>query len=234
MARGFHHAPGTDVQMHQAQDPGLTKSELLPLGSSRSAAVREVVASRQDCPLGLMVSLAHDYHVDVRCAIAGNPSAQRSVLAYLAADRHVEVVLAVVSNPSLPPDVLDELAFHRRAVIKRAAAERLNAGTDRSRQEQERRTAFEDARVPEVAEKYVPPLHTTDSRVEQDPPARYTFVPDEGGDPSAPAQGAPMPGGSSERPTAVDPVVADPQRSAPRFTRTAPVRGFRPPPERHQ
>ena len=66
MARGFQLAPGTNAQVREAQNPGLTKSELLPLGASRSAAVRTVVAARDDCPLGLMVTLAHDYHVDVR------------------------------------------------------------------------------------------------------------------------------------------------------------------------
>lgn len=233
MARGFHLAPGTDAQLREAQNPNLTKSELLPLGSSRSAAVRTVVASRQDCPLGLMVALAHDYHVDVRCAIASNPSAQRSVLAYLAADRHVEVVLAVVSNPALPPDILDELAFHRKSVVKQAAAERLNTGTAHSREEQLRRAVVEDARVPEVAEHAVPPL-ASEPRFEGNPRVKHIFAPTDVSDPRAPVPGALTDGDAAGPTSASVPAVANTQKSAPHFTRTAPVRGFRPPRERDQ
>ena len=145
MARGFHPGAGTNTEVREAENPALTKAELIPLGSSRSVAVRVIVAARQDCPLGLMVSLAHDYHVDVRCAIASNPSAQRSVLAYLAADRHVEVVRAVIGNPTLPSDILDELCFHKKSVVRDDAAQRLNSGTAQSREELISRGVFEDA-----------------------------------------------------------------------------------------
>lgn len=231
MARGFHLAPGTEAQMREAQNPNLTKSELLPLGSSRSTAVRAIVAGRQDCPLGLMVALAHDFHVDVRCAIASNPSAQRSVLAYLAADRHVEVVLAVVRNPSLPGDILDDLAFHRKSVVKQAAIERLNAGTAHSRVEQQRSAVLEDSRVPEVAEQSVASLNSG-PRVDGNRSVEYTFAPAGATRTDLPVPVTQGDGEAAHPDSAALPVVVDQREPAPHFTRTAPVRGFRPPDER--
>lgn len=227
MARGFQLAPGTHAEVREAQNPELTKSELLPLGASRSAAVRTIVAAREDCPLGLMVTLAHDYHVDVRCAIASNPSAQRSVLAYLAADRHVEVVKAVIGNPSLPSDILDELAFHKKAAVREAATRQLDSQNAQARAEQQRASFFEDARVPEVAERgEALPARDRAADVGQGGGA-YVLEPlDSHQPPQAETPG--VPDGQKE-PEAFVPVASDPEQPAPRWTRTAPVRGFRPP-----
>jgi hypothetical protein len=229
MARGFQLTPGANAEMREAQNPELTKSELLPLGASRSTAVRIIVAARQDCPLGLMVTLAHDYHVDVRCAIASNPSAQRSVLAYLAADRHIEVVKAVLSNPSLPTDILDELAFHKKAAVREAATRRLDSDNAQARAEQQRDSVFEDSRVPEVAEKGdVAPDRAIMSGA---PRAKeeFTFAPVEepGRQPSEAAEDPDV--AMQAEPEVYVPVVSDPEQPNPRWTRTAPVRGFRPP-----
>ncbi len=231
MARGFHHAPGADAEALEAQNPALTKAALLPLGSSRSVAVRAIVASRLDCPLGLMVTLAHDYHVDVRCAIATNTSAQRSVLAYLAADRQVEVVKALLGNPSLPTEILDELSFHKKAVVREAAARRLNDSTARGRDEARASEMFDDARVPEVAEHVASASasvawHGTGERewTEVNPAIAGTSdvqnTPE--ADPHAHAAG---------EPSVFVPSAVQNQESTPRWTRTAPVRGFRPPRE---
>lgn len=135
MARGFSRAPGASPAVRAASDPALTKNELLELGGSRNYAVRAAVAARPDCPLGLMVTLAHDVSADVRVAVALNDHAQRSVMQYLASDRNVAVVVALLSNPALPRDILDELAFHRQARVRHAAAERMDAD-DRSTQTQ--------------------------------------------------------------------------------------------------
>ncbi len=135
MARGFSRAPGASPAVIAASDPALTKNELLELGGSRNHAVRAAVAARPDCPLGLMVTLAHDVSVDVRVAVAMNDHAQRSVMQYLASDRAVPVVVALVSNPALPRDILEELAFHRQQRVRLAAAERIDAD-DRSAKDQ--------------------------------------------------------------------------------------------------
>ncbi|WP_291378184.1 hypothetical protein [Demequina sp.] len=212
MARGFHPAPGASAEVREAMNPDLSKAELLPLGGSRTVAVRAIVAARLDCPLGLMVTLAHDYHPDVRCAIASNPSAQRSVLAYLAADRHVEVVRAVVDNPSLPPDLLDELSFHKKSPIREAAAQRLNAVTAQERLDSSEQRLAEDARVPEMAE------HVW-------PGSLASLEVDALRGPSA--VDAEEPAGPSSQQAGDEPEVADDAQAAPRWTRTAPVRGFR-------
>ncbi len=127
MARGFRSAPGASPDVRAASDPARTKQELLELGRSRNHVVRAAVAARADCPLGLMVTLAHDISVDVRIAVAMNDHAQRSVMNYLASDRAVLVVIALVSNPALPPDLLEELAFNRHARVRAAAVERMDA-----------------------------------------------------------------------------------------------------------
>lgn len=145
MARGFNYAPGASPEVLEAQQPGLHRTHIMALGASRNVLVRTNVAARADCPLGLMVTLAHDYHADVRSAVARNPTAQRTVMAYLAADRTPSVVLALLENPSLPADILEELAFHKKAAVRAAAAHRLDAGLAPV-------VEAEDAHTPELAE----------------------------------------------------------------------------------
>jgi hypothetical protein len=169
-----------------------------------------------------MVTLAHDYHPDVRCAIANNPSAQRSVLAYLAADRHVEVVRAVVENPSLPSDILDELSLHKKATIREAAAQRLNELTAEGRRESNEQSVSEDSRVPEMAEHVLPGYLAGDAQR-----VARSQAPEHGDghsqDPADARSPAPV-----STPQAADVVGSTgEEESAPRWTRTAPVRGFR-------
>lgn len=127
MARGFSSAPGASPDIVRAQAPELTKAELLEFGASRNRLVRGVVASRADCPLGLMVTLAHDFDTEVRMAVAGNSSALESVLRYLAADKSVDVVLAVTENPRTPRETIEELAVHKNSRVREAAVLRLEA-----------------------------------------------------------------------------------------------------------
>ena len=70
MARGFNYAPGASAEVQAAIEPGLTKDQLVEFGASRNALVRAAIAARADCPLGLMVTLAHDYSAEVRAEIA--------------------------------------------------------------------------------------------------------------------------------------------------------------------
>src|SRR6478735_8773523 len=117
MARGFNYAPGASVEVQAATDPGLTKDQVTAFGSSRNALVRASIAARADCPLGLMVTLAHDFSADVRAAVARNSHAQRTVMAYLSADRSVDVLRALLENPSLPGEIVEELAFHKKSAV---------------------------------------------------------------------------------------------------------------------
>ena len=128
MARGFSSAPGASAECVEASASPIEKSRMLVLGTSKNGLVRAAIAERADCPFGLMVTLAHDYSVEVRTAVAANPRALRSVLQYLAADRSTPVILALVENSSLPEDVLEELAFHKKSEVRAAATRRIDTG----------------------------------------------------------------------------------------------------------
>jgi hypothetical protein len=198
MARGFNYAPGASAEVQEASMSTLDKQRIGELGSSRNALVRAAIAARTDCPLGLMVTLAHDYSAEVRAAIARNGSAQRTVMAYLSADRSVEVVTALLENPRLPAEILEELAFHRKSQIRTVAAARLDRGLA------EPQVSTEDSHTPELAEHVIP--------VQQ----RLT------------ADGMPIPEFEPVNVVDIAtraPVLATPT-AAP--TRTAPVRGFKP------
>jgi hypothetical protein len=217
MARGFNYAPGASVEVQEAMTPGLDRARILELGGSRNAIVRATVASRLDCPLGLMVTLAHDFSADVRACVARNASAQRTVMAYLSADRSVDVVRALLENPNLAQEILEELAFHKKGEIRDAAIARLDAvkaGTS---------SVAEDHHTPELAE-HVAPIP---QRMATDGPAPTSFSP------VTAAQ--PEPAFPVAAPTPVEthiPQIFSPHSTAdvPAPTRTAPVRGFKPKP----
>lgn len=244
MARGFNYAPGASAEVQAALQPGLTREQLVEHGGSRNTLVRAAIAARADCPLGLMVSLAHDYSAEVRCAVARNSHAQRTVMAYLSADRSVDVLKALLENPSLPGELVEELAFHKKGPVRAAAAARLDAGDGVMI------AADEDTHTPELAEHVVPidqraqltadgaaaPLasvvdintrHTWDWAPDRaDGHAQYPVV-------APPAEQFAVPGPEvPEQPHAVPQIFAPhstPGHEAP--TRTAPVRGFKPPKE---
>lgn len=243
MARGFNYAPGASAEVQAAFDPALTRERAVELGNSRNAIVRAAVASRADCPLGLMVTLAHDYSAEVRAAVARNSHAQRTVMAYLAADRSVDVLKALLENPSLPGELVEELAFHKKAPVRASAAARLDAGDGVVLQ------AEADAHTPELAEHVLPidqrtqltadgtaaPLasvhpisaavagHSWDWAPDRaDGHAQYPVVP-EVRPPDAPAQDSGVHDGVPQ----IFAPHSTPGHAAP--TRTAPVRGFKPP-----
>lgn len=227
MARGFNYAPGASAEVELASTPGLHKTHVAALGTSRNSLVRAAIASRPDCPLGLMVTLAHDYSAEVRACVAANPGVQRTVMAYLSADRSVEVVKALISNPSLPSEVIEELAFHRKGEVRAAAAARLDGTqpivTSRPK---------EDFHTPELADRVIPVQQrmTADGAlVPQFAPVNVVDI----------ATGAPIPAYSAQLDAAsgggeaqVIPQIFAPRSTAdaPAPTRTAPVRGFKPKP----
>ena len=152
MARGFNYAPGASAEVQEAMEPGLDKARVVALGASRNNLVRATIASRQDCPLGLMVTLAHDFSAEVRCCVARNPLAPRTVMAYLSADRSVDVVKALVENPSLTARARSRSSRStRRGTCARPRPRDSTALTRPAA-----RAATEDVHTPELAEHVVP------------------------------------------------------------------------------
>ncbi len=202
MARGFSYAPGASVEVDEASTPGLTKERIQELGGSRNALVREAVAAREDCPFGLMVTLAHDHVVPVRAAMAANPKVLHSILDYLSHDRQVAVLCAVAGNPSAGQDILEALAAHRKGEVRGAAAAALDARAART----------------EVAD-HTPELR---DRVFEESQARREAM-------LAQAAESSLEAAADEAMEAAEPAAdaAEPLPSRP--TRSAPVRGFRPP-----
>jgi hypothetical protein len=127
MARGYGYADGASPEVDEARRPYLHRATLMLHAQSKNAMVREIIAAREDLPLGLMVTLAHDSSDDVRAAIAGNPSATPVILEHLAADRSTAVLIALIENPCLTSDLLEAMLFHKRPDVRRAAADRLDS-----------------------------------------------------------------------------------------------------------
>ncbi len=144
MARGYSYADGASPEVDEARKPFLHRATLAMHAQSKNALVRELIAGRDDLPVGLTVTLAHDPSVDVRAAIARNPVTTAAVREHLATDRHVTVVLALVSNPALEPEALEALLFHKRAEVRAAAADRLDTHGPEPVPE------LEDSAVPEL------------------------------------------------------------------------------------
>jgi hypothetical protein len=130
MARGFSYAPGASPEFDEAMQPGLHRAHVQALSQSKNWLVREVIGSREDCPLGVMVGLAHDSHQEVRAAVAKNRAIARTVMEHLARDRAPEVVIALIGNPAVDMDIVESLAYHKRADIRGAASARLDAGVE--------------------------------------------------------------------------------------------------------
>ncbi|MDN4478128.1 hypothetical protein QQX10_09595 [Demequina sp. SYSU T00039] len=145
MARGFNYAPINDPLVDEAASPGLAKDRILALADSRNALVRSTIAAREDCPFGLMASMAHDFSSDVRAALARNPRLLHSVMEHLSRDKSVDVLVALTENPSVTSEILDALVGHRKRDVQQAAASAMDAL--RTRQ------ASEDAHTPELRDR---------------------------------------------------------------------------------
>lgn len=115
--------------LHRAADPELSRNELHELAKSRDGATREAIAARHDCPLGVLISLAHDARADVRVAAAANECAAPAVLDHLARDRDAAVLKAVARNPATPLAIVEKLSFSRREDVRRVAAKELDRRT---------------------------------------------------------------------------------------------------------
>ena len=125
MARGLSTARGSQQELADATRADLHRTHIALLAQSRSGAVREIVAQRDDVPFGVQAALSNDDLYEVRAAIAANPRAAVSVMRHLAADSHHGVLFALAMNPSTPREVAERLAGNRRADVRNAAIRRL-------------------------------------------------------------------------------------------------------------
>ncbi len=150
--------------LEAARSPNLSREDIQTMGQSRDPFVRAVIASRADCPLGLLVALADDHSLDVRLAVAGNVHAIPSILEVLAQDKHVAVVRQLATNPALPHPALVNLAAHKDRKVRKTAGAALIARANgaptspdhatpelRDRVFEDARTAREQAAGPSVA-----------------------------------------------------------------------------------
>lgn len=153
MVWGLGAAQGDPQQLADAIRPDLHRMHIALLAQSRSGAVREAVARRDDIPFGIQAALAHDDLHEVRGGIAANPRAAVAVMHLIAEDSHHAVLLALAGNPSCPRDVAAKLAAHRRADVRGAAIRRLEV--------REAPDAFipmdPDSRVPELRDRVSEP-----------------------------------------------------------------------------
>lgn len=117
-----HHSPA----WQEARAVATLPERLRQLAVDREVEVREGVASRGDCPLGILIALAHDRAPDVRIAVAGSARLSRAIAELLCGDRESSVLKALARNDSLPLDLLERLAFHKREDVRRLAARRLD------------------------------------------------------------------------------------------------------------
>lgn len=81
---------------------------------------RQAVASRENCPVDVLVELAQ--HPDTVGYVAGNPSAPANVLIALTHDADSKVRRAVASNPSTPAEALATLALDEVDEVREGVA----------------------------------------------------------------------------------------------------------------
>ncbi len=127
MARGFNYAPGASPQIEQAAEPGLSAEQIRELAQSKNYLVREAVAQRDDCPLGVIFTLAQDDKPSVRALLAANPIIPGGIVGHLLHDTETEVLLALLANPSIERAAVEKLAFHANTKVREAAATVLAA-----------------------------------------------------------------------------------------------------------
>ncbi|WP_062380593.1 hypothetical protein [Demequina pelophila] len=219
MARGFSYAPGASPEIEEAGRAGVTKERLTELGDSRNHLVRAAIARREDCPFGLMVRLVNDHHPEVRAALAGNTRLLGSVCEHLARDRSQDVLVALCGNPAAPLAVIDGLAMHRKRPVKAAAVEALEA-----RQAVPAGKAGRAAVAPELRDRVA---GTPEGQADRAPEREHPASPGESEALASVGVRAEAPAGAG----AAGHAAAQDPPARPRPTRTAPVRGFRPPSE---
>ncbi len=119
---GPRHASAEWVEASTQETP---LRRLQELASCREIAVREVVARRPDCPMGLLATLAHDARSEVRAGVAGNPRITQAVAEHLVADKDPRVLKALSRNHAIPVGLVQRLASHKKDDVRRVALRQL-------------------------------------------------------------------------------------------------------------
>lgn len=146
----------------EAKNPETSRARLGELAASPNTPIRQAVAARLDCPLGLMIELSADDATEVRMALAANPSAA-PVMEQLAQDRNRDVVKTLAVNPALPQGALLGLTSHKRRDVRNVALERLR--------ELERTSQTRAAAAPELQDRAWPPTQAPPSGPQSNPPS---------------------------------------------------------------
>ncbi|WP_156164977.1 hypothetical protein [Demequina silvatica] len=117
---------GLRAVVMEARSDGLPRERLFVLVEHREPAVREAIAARPDCPLGMQATLAHDRRASVRVALASGAGLAGAIAGVLALDRDLSVLKALARNSATPRTVLERLAAHRREEVARLARRSLS------------------------------------------------------------------------------------------------------------
>lgn len=110
----------------EASDVDTPLARLQQLALCKEIAVREVIARRPDCPMGLLATLAHDSRSEVRAGAAGNPRIAQAVADHLAKDKDPRVVKALARNHAIPLELLQSLSLHKREEVRRVAGRQMS------------------------------------------------------------------------------------------------------------
>lgn len=110
----------------EARSATLTRERAIELSRRREHEIREAIAARHDCPLGVQANLLHDRRTSVRIALASNKELFGAVAEELARDRDVAVLKALARSEGAPRRVLEGLAVHRRDEVARLARRALD------------------------------------------------------------------------------------------------------------
>lgn len=110
----------------EASAPETPLARLQALAGCKEIAVREVVARRLDCPMGLLATLAHDARSEVRAGVAGNPRITQAVAEHLVGDKDPRVLKALSRNHEIPLQLVQRLAAHKKDDVRRVAVRQLH------------------------------------------------------------------------------------------------------------
>ncbi len=102
----------TDGPESRVAEKSLAAEDFMSLVSSKDTSARSAAAGREDAPMGALLAFAQDSRVEVRVAVASNPSIGRaaSIAETLAQDKSAEVARALVENSSVGLSVIARIA----------------------------------------------------------------------------------------------------------------------------
>ncbi|WP_084125685.1 hypothetical protein [Demequina sp. NBRC 110054] len=115
------------ARLRQVIEEGGDETDLARLANSEEALVRAAVAEHPLTSILALLRLAEDEAISVRAAVARNrrEDIPEDLHERLASDAHVEVRMALASNPTIPQRVLDRLARSRDKDVAQIARRRV-------------------------------------------------------------------------------------------------------------